>query len=483
MNQQISRRRFLGVSAAAAGLFTIVPSYAVSRLGHIPPSDKLNIAGIGVGSGGKGRVNLNNMKSENIVALCDIDWDYAKSSFETYPNAKRFFDFRKMLDEMGKEIDAVVIATPDHTHAVCAIPAMQLGKHVYVQKPLTHSVYESRVLLEASRRYNKVVTQMGNEGHSRDEVSEVCEWIWSGAIGDITHVDAWTDRPIWPQGLSRPTQGMWVPEHIDWDLFIGPAVMRPYHRDYHPWNWRGWWDFGTGALGDMACHVLDVVFSAMKLGHPTSVEASSTAFNTESAPMAATIQYDFPARPKQGKINMPALTVSWYDGGLLPRRPEGLPDNEELGTGRNGAIFHGTKGTLICGNYGEKYRLLPESKFQNVPKPPATLRRVGMSHEMDFVRACKESPENRVLPLSNFEYSGPLNEMVVMGNLAVRLKGLNKKLLWDGVNMRITNLADSDTIRVQNGIPGAEPRQITLNAKQASEEYVRHTYRTGWSLT
>ena len=483
MNQQISRRRFLGVSATAAGLFTIVPSYAVSRLGHIPPSDKLNIAGIGVGSGGKGRVNLNNMKSENIVALCDIDWDYAKSSFETYPNAKRFFDFRKMFDEMGKEIDAVVIATPDHTHAVCAIPAMQLGKHVYVQKPLTHSVYESRVLLEASRRYKNVVTQMGNEGHSRVEVSEVCEWIWSGAIGDITHVDAWTDRPIWPQGLSRPTQGMWVPEHIDWDLFIGPAVMRPYHRDYHPWNWRGWWDFGTGALGDMACHVLDVVFSAMKLGHPSSVEASSTAFNTESAPMAATIQYDFPARPKQGKINMPALTVSWYDGGLLPRRPEGLPDNEELGTGRNGAIFHGTKGTLICGNYGEKYRLLPESKFQNMPKPPATLRRVGMSHEMDFVRACKESPENRILPLSNFEYSGPLNEMVVMGNLAVRLKGLNKKLLWDGVNMRITNLADSDTIRVPNGIPGAEPRQITLNAKEASEEYVRHTYRTGWSLT
>ena len=479
MDKQISRRRFIGLTATTAGMFTIVPSFAVSGLGHIAPSDKLNIAGIGVGS--KGRVNLNNMKSENIVALCDIDRQYAKDCFDDFPNARQFVDYRKMFDEIGKSIDAVMIATPDHTHAVCAMAAMQLGKHVYVQKPLTHSVYESRTLLEASRRY-KVVTQMGNEGHSSDSVSEVCEWIWSGAIGEITRVDAWTDRPIWPQGLTRPEQGMWLPDHIDWDLFIGPANMRPYHRAYHPWDWRGWWDFGTGALGDMACHVLDVVFSAMKLGHPVSVEASSTAINTESAPVASTIQYDFPARPKMGAINMPAVTVHWYDGGLLPRRPEGLPDGEELGTGANGVIFHGSKGVLVCGNYGDRYRLLPGSKFANMPKPAASLRRVGMSHEMDWVRACKESPDNRVLPLSNFEYSGPLNEMVVMGNLAVRMKSLNKKLAWDGPNMRITNLTDTDVIRVTNGIPRQEPRQVTLNAKQASEEYVRHTYRKGWSL-
>jgi len=479
MNHQISRRHFIGMTAATAGLFTIVPGYAVSGLGHIAPSDKLNIAGIGVG--GKGEVNLNNMKSENIVALCDIDREYPKRCFDTFPDAKQYVDYRKMFDEIGKSIDAVVIATPDHTHAVCAMAAMQLGKHVYVQKPLTHSVYESRTLLEASRRY-KVVTQMGNEGHSNDEVSEVCEWIWSGAIGEITRVDAWTNRPIWPQGLTRPEEGMWVPDHIDWDLFIGPAAMRPYHRAYHPWDWRGWWDFGTGALGDMACHVLDVAFSAMKLGHPVSVEASSTAINTECAPVSSTIQYDFPARAKEGNINMPAVTVYWYDGGLLPRRPEGLPDGEEMGTGSNGVIFHGTKGTLICGNYGEKYRLLPSNKFASTPKPAARLRRVGMSHEMDWVRACKESPENRVLPLSNFEYSGPLNEMVVMGNLAVRLKSLNKKLAWDGVNMRITNLSDSDVIRVANGIPRQTPRQITINAKEAAEEYIRHTYRQGWSL-
>jgi len=483
MDQQISRRRFIGVTATAtaAGLLTIVPSRVIAGLGYVAPSDKLNIAGIGIGRGGKGRVNINNMKSENIVALCDIDWDYSKETFDEYPNAKKFVDYRKMINEMGKSIDAVIIATPDHTHAVIAMLAMQAGKHVYVQKPLTHSVYESRVLLEASRRYN-VVTQMGNEGHSKDEVSEVCEWIWSGAIGEVTRVDAWTDRPIWPQGLTRPEQGMWVPDHIDWDLFIGPAAMRPYHRAYHPWDWRGWWDFGTGALGDMACHVLDVVFSAMKLGHPVSVEASSSAFNTESAPMASTIQYDFPARPREGKLNMPAVSVYWYDGGMLPRRPESLPDGAELGVGRNGVIFHGSKGTLVCGNYGEKYQLLPENKFSNIPKPPARLRRVGMSHEMDFVRACKESSENRVLPLSNFEYSGPLNEMVVMGNLAVRLKSLNRKLLWDGVNMRITNLSDSDVIRITNGIPRQEPRQVTLNAKEAAEEYIRHTYREGWSL-
>jgi len=479
INQQMSRRHFLGVTAATAGLFTIVPSFAVSKLGHIAPSDKLNIAGIGVG--GKGRYNLENMKSENIVALCDIDWQYPKACFELFPDAKKYIDYRKMFDEIGKSIDAVVIATPDHTHAVCAMAAMQLGKHVYVQKPLTHSVYESRVLLEASRRYN-VVTQMGNEGHSSKEVSEVCEWIWSGAIGEVTRVDAWTDRPIWPQGLTRPEQGMWTPEHIDWDLFIGPAAMRPYHRAYHPWDWRGWWDFGTGALGDMACHVLDVVFSAMKLGHPVAVEASSTAINTESAPVASTIQYDFPARPKEGKLNMPAVSVYWYDGGITPTRPDSLPDGVELGVGRNGIIFHGSKGILMCGNYGAKYMLLPENKFKNLKSPPATLRRVGMSHEMDFVRACKESPQNRIMPLSNFEYSGPLNEMVVMGNLAIRLKGLSKKLAWDGVNMQITNLSDSDEIRVPNGIPKQEPRQIRLNAKQASEEYIRHTYRDGWSL-
>ena len=478
-SKNFSRRDFIVASAASATGLTILPSQVVSGLGHKAPSDKLNIAGIGVG--GKGQVNLKNMSSENMVALCDIDWNYAAKTFEKYPSAKRFMDYRIMLEEMNKEIDAVMIATPDHTHAVCALAAMQLGKHVYVQKPLTHTVYESRVLLEASRKY-KVVTQMGNEGHSNNTVAEVCELIWSGAIGKVCQVEAWTDRPIWPQGLTRPPQGMWLPEGINWDLFIGPAAMRPYHSAYHPWNWRGWWDFGTGALGDMACHVLDVVFAALKLGHPTSVEASSSAFNNESAPNTSLIRYKFPEREKVGKTKMPAVKVTWYDGGLLPSRPGSLPDGIELGEGKNGIIFHGSKGKLVCGNYGSNYRLLPEEKFAKLVKPPKTVRRVELSHEMDWVRSCKESPESRILPASNFEYACPLNEMVVMGNLAVRMQGLRKKLKWDGANMVFTNLSDDDRITVTNGIPGAEPKKIVLNAKQFAAELVKTNYREGWDL-
>ncbi len=474
-----TRRDFVGASAATAVGLTILPNQVVSGLGHTPPSDRLNIAAIGVG--GKGHANLKNMKSENIVALCDIDWKYASKTFEEYQSAKHYKDFRIMLEEMNKDIDAVLIATPDHTHAVCALAAMQHGKHVYVQKPLTHTVFESRILLEASRKY-KVVTQMGNEGHSSDNVADVCELIWSGAIGTVEHVEAFTDRPIWPQGLTRPTMGMWLPEGLNWDLFIGPAPMRPYHEAYHPWNWRGWWDFGTGALGDMACHVLDIVFASLKLGHPISVEASSSTFNNESAPNTSLIRYMFPERIITSKTKMPAVQVSWYDGGLMPGRPEGLPDGIELGEGKNGVVFHGSKGNLVCGNYGSKYRLLPEEKFTKMVRPPKTVRRVGTSHEMDWVRACKESPENRIMPASNFEYACPLNEMVVMGNLAVRMQGLSKKLMWDAANMTFTNLSDDDKITVTNGIPGSEPKKLEINAKQYAAELVKTNYRKGWNL-
>jgi hypothetical protein len=477
--QITSRRNFIAATSASIAGLTIVPSHVISGMGHKAPSDKLNIAGIGIG--GKGRTNLKNMKSENIVALCDIDQNYAAKTFNEYPAAKRFVDYRKMLDEFGKSFDAVIIATPDHTHTVCGLAAMQSGKHVYVQKPLTHSVYESRVMLEASRKY-KVVTQMGNEGHSSNTVAEVCEWIWSGAIGEISHVDAWTDRPIWPQGIMRPTDIMPVPEGIDWDLFIGPAPMRPYHSAYHPFNWRGWYDFGTGALGDMACHVLDVIFAALKPGNPDNIEASSSPLNTESGPISSLIRYNFAARQKIGDLAMPPLSVTWHDGGLLPARPDELPDGVEPGTGRNGVIFYGTKGKLVCGNYGEKYKLLPLDKFKDAPKPPESVRRIPVSHEMDWVRACKESAANRILPASNFEYACPLNEMVVMGNLAVRLQGLQRKLQWDDKNMRISNISDNDKIRVQNGIPGVEPKMVVLNAKQASEEYIRTTYREGWKI-
>ena len=477
--QKISRRSFVRNTAATAAGLTIIPGTVLgSRFGYTAPSDKLNIACIGIG--GKGKYNLANMISENIVALCDIDWEFSKPVFEKYPGAKRFKDFRLMFDEIGKDIQAVVIATPDHTHTVAALAAMELGKHVYLQKPLTRTVYESRVLLNAARE-NGVVTQMGNEGHSKDTVREVSEWIWSGAIGEVKHVDTWINRPIWPQGINRPSEGMIVPDYIDWELYIGPAPVRPYHTAYHPFKWRGFWDFGTGALGDMGCHVLDVVVHALKLGHPSAVEASSSPVNTESAPVASIVRYEFPERDKIDRTDMPAVTVNWYDGGLLPSRPDELPDNIQLGKG--GILFHGTRGKIICGQYGNDYKLLPIEKFTGRDKPAEKITRVSTSHEMDFVRACKESSGNRIMPCSNFEYSGPLNEIVVMGNLAIRLSGLGKKLNWDGEGMKITNLHDSETIQVLNGdYTYRSDKFIEFNAKEAAEQYIRPVYRSPWSL-
>jgi predicted dehydrogenase len=443
----ISRRRFIGnVSAAAAG-FTILPSYVVGGLGHTPPSDKLNIAGIGVG--GVGGTNVNNCNSQNIVALCDVDWDYASGLFDKYPNAKKYKDYRKMFDEMGDSIDAVIVATPDHTHALITAAAMRMGKHVYVQKPLTHTVYESRILRQLANEY-KVATQMGNQGNSGEGIRQTCEWIWDGAIGEIKEVHAWTNRPIWPQGLERPLETPSTPPTLDWDLFIGPAKWRPYHPEYTPWNWRAWWDFGTGALGDMACHIVDPAFWSLKLGHPTGIYGSSTQVNTESAPHSEIVHYEFPDRGEIGKIKLPPVKLTWYDGGLLPPR--------------------------------------------DYKRPERSIRRIenamGGGHELDWIRACKENPESRVETSSNFNYSGPLNEVVVMGNLAVRLQDLKRKLLWDGENMKITNISDDDEIRVVttdkftviNGHPHFDTQYTTIKAKPAAEEYIKHAYREGWEL-
>ncbi|HKK64014.1 MAG TPA: Gfo/Idh/MocA family oxidoreductase, partial [Bacteroidales bacterium] len=279
----VSRRKFVATSAAAAAGLTILPGGIISARGRTAPSDKLNIAGIGVG--GIGGRNIDKLNSHNIVAFADVDWNYSKEQFEKYPDAKKYKDYRKMFDDMADSIDAVVVATPDHTHAITAMAAMSLGKHVYVQKPLTHTVYESRMLRLKAEEYG-VATQMGNQGNSGEGVRTISEWLWDGAIGEVERVHAWTNRPIWPQGLERPTEKMKVPGTLDWDTFIGPAKMRPYNEIYTPWNWRGWWDFGTGALGDMACHILDPVFMGLNLGHPEAVQGSSTQFNTESAPQA-----------------------------------------------------------------------------------------------------------------------------------------------------------------------------------------------------
>lgn len=489
---KMNRRRFIGSVTTAVAGFTIVPSYVVSGLGHIAPSDKLNIAGIGIG--GVGRTNLKNSATENIVALCDVDWKYAAATIKDYPKAKKFYDWREMFDKMAKSIDAVIIATPDHTHAGVAAHAITLGKHVYLQKPLTHSVYESRLLTNLAKKY-KVATQMGNQGNSGEGIRQVTEWIQSGAIGKVTKAYAWTNRPIWPQGLERPTGDYEIPETLNWDLFIGPAQERPYNPIYHPWNWRGWWDYGTGALGDMACHIMDPVFKALDLQYPTKVQGSSSLLNTESPPRAEIVHYTFPARGEQ-----PEVEVSWYDGGLLPPRPEELPDGETLGRDRNGGcIFEGSEGKLMCGAYGKEPILLPYGKMDDFKKPEKKFRRPEEetklnwwegAHEQDWIRACKESLENRVQPSSNFDYSGPLNEMVVMGVVAVRLQDLNRILQWDGKNMKFTNISESDEIRVVisdkfeviDGHPHFDTKHVTMNAKEAAEKYIKHTYRNGWTL-
>jgi predicted dehydrogenase len=434
-NEKITRRDFIG-GAAAVAAFTIVPRHVLGGPRDVPPSKKLNIAAIG--SGGMGRSNINACSGENIVALCDVDDNRAAGTFKKFPKAKKYRDFRKMLEKEDRNIDAVIVATPDHTHAVAAMAAMKRRKHVYVQKPLTRTVYEARMLTEAARKY-KVATQMGNQGHSGDGVRLICEWIWEGAIGPVREVNAWTNRPIWPQGIDRPKDKHDVPPTLDWDLWLGPAPERPYHPCYLPFNWRGWWDFGCGALGDMACHLLDPVFSALKLGYPTSVQACATKVNKETFPLASIVRYEFPARG-----DMPSVKLNWYDGGMKPPRPDEL----EPGRRMTSVTFIGDKGKLMCGEYGDGPRLIPNSKMQEYKQhlPPKTIPRVKGSHEQNWIRACKGGPP----ACSNFDYSGPFTESVVMGNLAMRRLG--RKLLWDGKNMKVTN--DDEANRYVN-----EPRR------------------------
>ncbi len=483
----ISRRSFLQRGTAAAAALTIVPNTVLGKShGHMAPTDKLNIAAVGIG--GMGHANIQAMeKTENFVAMCDVDWKYAKKVFERFPNAKKYWDYRKMYDEMGKSIDAVLVATADHTHAIISADAITLGKHVYCQKPLTHSVYESRLLTKLAAKYN-VATQMGNQGSSGEGENLVCEWIWNGEIGEVTKVECATDRPIWPQGLNAPEKADRIPSTLNWDLFTGPAKMRPFNHIYHPWNWRGWWDYGTGALGDMACHIMSAPFKALKLGYPTKVQGSSTLLLQDCAPQAQHVKLTFPARDNMPKVAMPEVEIHWYDGGLMPDRPAGYPQGEVLMREGGGlCIFHGTKDTLICGCYGQNPWLLSGRK----PNLPKTERRVETSHEMDWVRACKESPENRVKTKSDFSVAGPFNEMVVMGVLAVRLQTLNKELYWDGPNMTFTNIGDDEKIsilikddfKVVDGDPKFNKIWTDpVNAKQFAAELIKHNYRDGWKL-
>jgi predicted dehydrogenase len=445
--KNINRRCFLA-GAAMTTAATIVPRHVMGGAGNTAPSEKLNIAGIGVG--GMGASNLRQLESENIVALCDVDHEYAAETFKRYPKAKVYTDFRKMLDKQS-DIDAVMIATPDHTHAVIAAEAMRRRKHVYCQKPLTHDVYESRTLAKIAKETG-VTTQMGIQGHSMEGGRLICEWIWDGAIGRVTEVDAWCSLSYYPFGHEwwsskwsrRPKETPPVPATLDWDLWLGPAPERPYHPAYHPGVWRCWWDFGCGMMGDRGAHTLDPVFWALKLGHPTSVEATSLDLNPDTHPVASIVTYQFPARG-----DLPPVKLTWYDGLRAPR-PAELEDGRRMGNTEGGSLFKGSEGKLVAGVYGEDPRLIPESRMKAYKTPDKTIPRVEGSHEMDWVRACKSGSRAG----ADFEYSGLLTEICLLGNVARRV---DARIEWDAENMKVTNLPEAN-------------------------KYVRTEYREGWSL-
>jgi predicted dehydrogenase len=445
--RSLSRREFLGRTTLAAAAITYIPGHVLGLNGALPASERVNIAGIGIG--GQGASDLDNMKHHNIVALCDVDWGYADHVFKTYPKAEKYFDYRKMLDER-KDIDAVVVATPDHLHAFASMYAIKLGKHVYCEKPLTHSIYEARMLTLAAREH-KVATQMGNQGQASEETRRLCEIVQDGAIGNVREAHIWTDRPsnglfkeYWAQGVERPKDTPPVPDTMHWDLWLGPAPERPYNPVYAPFKWRGWWDFGTGALGDIGCHAMDPVFRALKLGAPETVHAVSTRVNNETYPVSSIVYYQFPA-----KDNKPGIKLVWYDGGARPTRPDELEDGQTMGD--NGRLLIGDKGKIL----GTK--LIPETRWKQYQQPPKTLPR-SPGHYEEWLQACKD-PSKRAG--SNFDWAGPLTEAVLLGNVALRpalREELTRtRLKWDSANMKITNLEEAN-------------------------QFVRREYRPGWTL-
>ncbi|QNL48878.1 Gfo/Idh/MocA family oxidoreductase [Olivibacter sp. SDN3] len=467
-----SRRSFLKTGAMAAAGFMIVPRHVLGGTGFIAPSDKLQVAGIGVG--GKGSSDINSFydsgKAE-IAFLCDADDRRAAGSVKKYAKAKYYKDYREMLDKEHKHIDAVSVSTPDHNHAIQALAAMQLGKHVYVQKPLTHDVWEARILTDAAKKY-KVVTQMGNQGASNDGPRQAREWYEAGIIGDVHTVYCWTDRPVWPQGIQWPTQKAEVPKELDWDLWLGTAPQKDYIDKLVPFNWRGWWDYGTGALGDMGCHLLEMPFSMFGLTYVQDVQASvgtvyvdefKRGYFPESCPPSSHATLTF---PKTEKTTGP-IKLHWMDGGIQPERPEELEPNEIFGDGGNGILIIGTKGKILADTYGKNARLLPTSKTDsvNVPQKYARVNGEEGGHYAQWVEACLAGYGKQEVS-SPFEIAGPLTEALLMANLAIRgadLKvnndypGRNIKLIWDNDAMKVTNFDEVN-------------------------QYVKREYRTGWDI-
>ena len=466
--QDASRRKFIRNASLAAGSFFIIPRHVLGR-GFVAPSDQLTIAGIG--AGGKGNSDLREFSKSpkaNIAFLCDVDDRQAADSVKRFPKAKYYKDWREMLDKEAKNIDACSVSTPDNIHALAAMAAIQRGKHVYVQKPMTHDIYEARMLTEAARKY-KVVTQMGNQGSSGDGVRFMQEWYNAGLIGDATDIHVWTNRPVWPQGLGNPKGKDEIPKELNWDLWLGPAKFEEYHKEFLPFNWRGYWAYGTGALGDMGCHLIDPAFKTVGLGYPSEVECSegaifekmwNAAYYPESCPISSSIKLRFPM--KNGK---PDVKLYWMDGGIRPERPDELGPDERMGGDDGGLIITGTKGKMMADCYGANPTLLPTSKTKEI-NVPQTLPRVPEGHYVQWVNACISGYGNAETS-STFDYAGPLTETILMGNLALRsyiTKSADgksfpgrKKLLWDAANMKITNYDEAN-------------------------QYVRREYREGWKL-
>jgi len=451
-NSDKSRRKFLKKSIVIPSIF-IVPRHVLGGTGYTSPSDKLNIAGVGVRKWGMGSGNLSQCESENIVALCDVDYKSSVPTFNKYPKAKVYKDFRIMLENQT-DIDAVVVATPDHNHAVITMMAMKMGKHVYCQKPLTHTVYEARAITEAARKY-KVQTQMGNQGRSSDEIRKLKEWIDDGAIGPVRELYAWTDRPIggnaWDTFAvkAKSKEKPPIPDGLDWDLWLGPAKYRDYHPDYHPLTWRAWIDFGTGSMGDMGCHILDPAFYALELGAPSEIQATSTHYipeiESQTYPSASIVRMKF---PKRG--NHPELKLTWSDGRIQPPVPDEFSNGEQFTL--SGAMLIGDNGKITHNSHGASgVKIIPEEKMLEYNQPKSYIPRVNTSHEKDWIRACKDgNPAS-----SSFDYGGPLTEMALLGMIAIRCK--NEKLLWDSKNLRFKN-------------------------NEKANSLLHKEYRKGWSL-
>jgi predicted dehydrogenase len=474
-----SRRDFIRNTTVTAAGFMILPRHVLGGKGFTAPSDRLTIAGIGVG--GKGESDIANFFKSgkaDIAFLCDVDDRRAATTVKNFPKAKYYKDWRQLLEKESKNFDAVSVSTPDHNHAIAAYSAMQLGKHVYVQKPLTHDLYEARLLTGGAKRY-KVVTQMGNQGASGDGVRQLREWYDADVIGDVHTVYIWTDRPVWPQGIPWPAQKADVPAGLDWDLWLGTAPYKDYIEKLVPFNWRGWWDYGTGALGDMGCHLVEPAFRVLNLGYINSVQASvgsvyvdefKRGYFPESCPPSSHVIMKF---PKTDKTKGP-VELHWMDGGIQPERPDELGPNETFGDGGNGVLFIGTKGKMMCGTYGADPRLLPLKRNEEVKIPQSIPRVTGGAdgHYAQWVEGAIAGYGKNQLS-SPFEIAGPLTECLLMANLAIRgfdirtpransknfnYPGRYKELLWDNNNMKVTNFDDVN-------------------------QFVKREYRQGFNLT